>query len=171
MRCAVFLMLCSPLAQAALHGIVTDASTGEPIPDANVILISASGIRLEGISDASGRYWIPATPKGHFDVSASKPGYIDMRPLNFVSTLGMPIDVGDYDETRDFSLVRPCYISGHITDPSGNPLRSAVVVRGTQDFPNTRSLFTSSYFASTPRTKMATMLVTSRFCLADTSSQ
>jgi hypothetical protein len=133
-------MLCSPLAQAALHGIVTDASTGEPIPDANVILISASGIRLEGISDASGRYCIPATPKGHFDVSASKPGYIDMRPLNFVSTLGMPIDVGDYDETRDFSLARPCYISGH----HGSLRKSSAVRRRSAwnaGFPESRDPF------------------------------
>ncbi|HEX7070253.1 MAG TPA: TonB-dependent receptor [Rhodothermales bacterium] len=55
-----------------LAGVVTDASTGDPLPGANVVL---GGTQMGTITDADGNYFILGVPVGTYDVEASFVGY------------------------------------------------------------------------------------------------
>jgi hypothetical protein len=57
---------------ASLTGIVTDASSNDPIPGVNVFL---SGTALGSTTDAGGRFTITRIPPGIYDVIISIPGY------------------------------------------------------------------------------------------------
>jgi outer membrane receptor protein involved in Fe transport len=55
-----------------LSGVITDASTGDPLPGANVVL---GGTLLGSASDLDGNYFIIGVPVGTYDVTASFVGY------------------------------------------------------------------------------------------------
>ena len=78
-RCVttVLVLLVMPVAALAqntgkLSGVITDASTGEPLPGANVVL---GGTLLGSASDLDGNYFIIGVPVGAYDVTASFVGY------------------------------------------------------------------------------------------------
>ena len=60
------------LAQGTITGTVTDGSTGDALPGANVIV---DGQPYGGASDLSGAYLIEGIPAGNYTVSASVIGY------------------------------------------------------------------------------------------------
>jgi iron complex outermembrane receptor protein len=60
------------LAQGTITGTVTDATTGDALPGANVIV---AGQPYGGASDLSGAYVIEGVPAGNYEVSASVIGY------------------------------------------------------------------------------------------------
>ena len=60
------------LAQGTLSGTVTDGSTGDALPGANVIVV---GQAYGGASDLSGAYTIEGIPAGNYEVTASVIGY------------------------------------------------------------------------------------------------
>lgn len=78
-RCVttVLVLLVMPVAALAqntgkLSGVITDASTGDPLPGANVVL---GGTLLGSASDLDGNYFIIGVPVGTYDVTASFVGY------------------------------------------------------------------------------------------------
>lgn len=73
----VLFLLATPILALAqntgkLSGQVTDASTGEPLPGANVIL---EGTQLGTATDADGSYFIIGVPVGTYDIQASFVGF------------------------------------------------------------------------------------------------
>jgi hypothetical protein len=65
----------APSAQATLHGVVRNATSGEPLPRA---LVSIEGDAATGaLTDGDGRFEIPNLPLGPVIVSIHKPGYLD----------------------------------------------------------------------------------------------
>ncbi len=78
-RCVttVLVLLVMPIAALAqntgkLSGVITDASTGESLPGANIVL---GGTLLGSASDLDGNYFIIGVPVGAYDVTASFVGY------------------------------------------------------------------------------------------------
>ena len=78
-RCVttVLVLLVMPVAALAqntgkLSGVITDASTGESLPGANIVL---GGTLLGTASDLDGNYFILGVPVGTYDVTASFVGY------------------------------------------------------------------------------------------------
>jgi len=68
-------LLQSAQAPAALHGVVRNAASGEPLPRA---LVSIEGDAAAGVlTDGDGRFEIPNLPVGPVIVSIHKPGYLD----------------------------------------------------------------------------------------------
>ncbi len=78
-RCVttVLVLLVMPVAALAqntgkLSGVITDASTGDPLPGANIVL---GGTLLGSATDLDGNYFIIGVPVGTYDVTASFVGY------------------------------------------------------------------------------------------------
>lgn len=95
----VLLLLAAPamaLAQSTgkLSGRIFDASTGEPLPGANVVL---EGTQVGTASDADGNYFIIGVPVGVYNITASFVGY---TPL---TVSGVEINA-NYTRELDFSL-------------------------------------------------------------------
>ncbi len=95
----VFLLLATPMLVAAqntgkLSGRVLDASTGEPLPGANVILLET---QLGTITDVDGNYFILGVPVGTYNVQSSYVGY------QAQTTTGVEINAG-YTRELNFSL-------------------------------------------------------------------
>lgn len=65
-----------------LSGEVTDASTGEPIPFANITILENDNIVNGGTSDFDGRFNIRPIPAGTYDVSVSYMGYNSIQLNN-----------------------------------------------------------------------------------------
>lgn len=81
---AVAFLILSPagaFAISKIHGVVTDAQTGEPIAGVNVIL---KGTYKGASSDLDGIYLIPAVNPGSYDMQASFVGYKVALKTNIV---------------------------------------------------------------------------------------
>ncbi|MBF88285.1 MAG: hypothetical protein CMG75_01250 [Candidatus Marinimicrobia bacterium] len=80
-----FLLLIAPLTLSAqvgkVSGRVTDASTGEAIPGANVII---DGTSMGGAADGEGDYFIIRVSPGRYNVTASVIGYQDLTITNIL---------------------------------------------------------------------------------------
>src|SRR5690606_12172931 len=70
---AVMLMGFALITQAQITGTVTDASTGEPLYGANVILV---GTRVGTVVDENGRFEIPQASAGTHSLTVSYLGYV-----------------------------------------------------------------------------------------------
>jgi TonB-linked SusC/RagA family outer membrane protein len=83
-----------PIAAAAQSGVVTgrvtDASTGEELPGANVYLLE---IKRGASTDINGRYVIPSVPAGNFTLVASFLGYKQTRSTITVGTSEVTADI------------------------------------------------------------------------------
>lgn len=80
------------VAQVTVSGKVTDATTGESLPGANVII---SELELGTSSDIEGNYRIPNVPAGTYTLQATFVGY---EPYM------MPITVGSSDLVRNIEM-------------------------------------------------------------------
>lgn len=115
----------APSASALLHGIVRDASSGEPLPRT---LVSVEGDASTGVlTDGDGKFEIPNLPVGPVVVSLQRPGYLDASsgeasevmdaiapaPHNVMLAADMP-DV-------EFSLTPTGAIRGQIDLSNGDP--------------------------------------------------
>lgn len=72
----------SVYAQGTLNGTITDASTGEPIPFANVTIEENGNVVTGGMTDFDGNYSIKPIPAGKYSVSASYVGYATLQYTN-----------------------------------------------------------------------------------------
>ncbi|MDD4148447.1 MAG: carboxypeptidase-like regulatory domain-containing protein, partial [Bacteroidales bacterium] len=66
-------------AQGALNGTISDATTDEPIPFANVTIEENGNIVTGGMTDFDGNYSIKPIPAGKYTVSASYVGYSTLQ--------------------------------------------------------------------------------------------
>jgi hypothetical protein len=89
-----FLLPFALYAQGSVSGTVTDASTGNALAGANVIL---DGTSLGAAADANGAYSIENVPAGTYTVTASVIGY---------ESSSQAVDVSPDGGTADFALLR-----------------------------------------------------------------
>ena len=114
---------------AAISGVVTDATTGQPITGVMVYLgyqgRGAVGRLSRQISDERGRFVFSDLPAGNlFFINASKPGYVDGHyGVGAGGQLGGLITVTDGQWFSDARIVmsRLAAINGMITDERGEP--------------------------------------------------
>ena len=114
---------------AAISGVVTDATTGQPITGVMVYLgyqgRGAVGRLSRQMSDEKGRFVFTDLPAGNlFFINASKPGYVDGHyGVGAGGLLGGLIAVTDGQWFSDARIVmsRLAAISGTITDERGEP--------------------------------------------------
>jgi outer membrane receptor protein involved in Fe transport len=95
----VLFLLATPILALAqntgkLAGVVTDASTGEPLPGANVII---GGTQLGTATDVDGNYFIIGVPVGTYNIQASFVGFQEQTVEN------VEINAG-YTRELDFAL-------------------------------------------------------------------
>ncbi len=69
-----------------LAGVVTDASTGDQLPGANVVL---EGTQMGTFTDADGNYFILGVPVGTYDIQASFVGYQGQTVTDVEITSGL----------------------------------------------------------------------------------
>ncbi len=89
----VLLMMTSSLQAATtgkIAGVVTDASTGDPLPGANVLI---EGTQMGASADMEGRYFIINVPVGKYTVSASMMGYTTLKQENVAVRVGVTSEV------------------------------------------------------------------------------
>jgi protocatechuate 3,4-dioxygenase beta subunit len=109
-----------------ISGRVVDAQSGAPL---RRVMVRVSGANLrEGrivTTDADGRYQITGLPGGSFNLSASRPGYVDLsygqrQPLE----PGKPLTLRAQQtlEHIDFALLRGAVVTGRVLDEFGEPL-------------------------------------------------
>lgn len=109
-----------------IKGIVVDASTGEPVRKAELLLNKDGGDYAISITGADGRFLFHSLPHGRYTVEARKPGWIVPKRAKRPA----PIEIGRQDaEIPECKLVlaRAASISGRVLDPEGDPLARAVV--------------------------------------------
>ena len=86
----LFLLVTPALALAQntgrLAGVVTDASTGEPLPGANVII---AGTQLGTAADVDGNYYVIGVPVGTYDIQASFVGFQEQTVANVEISAGL----------------------------------------------------------------------------------
>lgn len=79
------------IAQHTVSGTVTDASTGDALPGANVVLV---GTNMGAAAASDGSYTVTNVPAGSYTITASVIGYADAS---------QSVDVSG-DVTANFSL-------------------------------------------------------------------
>ena len=80
--------VCAQLGTAQLSGVVSD-STGAAIPDAQVVLRSATEqASREAVANSTGEYVIPAILPGTYQLTVKKPGFQTETLTNIVLTAG-----------------------------------------------------------------------------------
>jgi len=114
-----------------ISGKVTGADTRAPIRRAEVSLNGPSGQKIT-YTDAEGRYQFSNLPRGTYNVSAHAGLHRgDYQPVAYGATSnsfsaglrGKPLQLNDGErlESVDIALPRTGAITGHVTDPDGQP--------------------------------------------------
>jgi carboxypeptidase family protein len=121
-----------PRADAAISGIVSDAGTKEPIPDAVVELGSVALSDFRAIShrqftDSRGRFAFTDLPAGgDYVITVFKSGYFDgaygrLGPAEG-PTRRISVRDGSWLKTANISLWRPGSLAGRVVDERGEPV-------------------------------------------------
>lgn len=87
---------CAAAAGGRITGTVTDASTGAPIPFANVVL---TGTKMGAMTLTDGKYLIPGVPAGTYTVRVMMMGYVTGESKGLKVADGKTVEV-------DFALMR-----------------------------------------------------------------
>ena len=113
---ASLMIVLSGAARAAttgkIVGTVVDASTGEPLPGANVIV---EYIRLGSVTDANGRYFILNVPAGTHNLRVVLVGYAQVEVRDVVVRVGLTT-------TQDVRLEQEVIEVGQVTVTAERPL-------------------------------------------------
>jgi hypothetical protein len=116
---AALLLVAFAVRAATLDGTVTSATTGEPVRKARVTARGASAT-YSALSDASGRWSIPAIVAGDYEVTVERQGYLPpaaKRPLVQVPEDGAVL----------LELLPLGVIFGKVVDEEGDPLPDVAV--------------------------------------------
>lgn len=90
---AVLTLLSLPAAALGqrIDGRVTDAASGEPVPETVVRLIQADSAVASALTDRSGRFTITPPAPGRFSLVATRLGYADARTAPFDLDIGQTL--------------------------------------------------------------------------------
>ena len=124
----------TPQGTGIISGRVLTADTGRPVKRARVTVAAGGpgGGRGNGaaVTDDQGRYAIGGLTAGNYNITASKPGFVDViygqrRPLQ----PGTPLTLADGQAATnvDLRLIRGGVITGRVADEDGEPLARALV--------------------------------------------
>jgi uncharacterized protein (DUF2141 family) len=108
-----------------ISGTVTLAGSGSPVRRARVML-SGTGLRpgRSATTNDQGQFSFGSLPAGRFNLSASKPGYVDMTyGAKKPGRAGTPIQLADGQKLEKINLALPKggVVTGIVVDESGEP--------------------------------------------------
>jgi hypothetical protein len=114
-----------PQGAGLILGQVVDGGTNRPVPGALVTLGLPGSRPIRALADAQGRFVFRDLPKGRFNLTTTKPGYVDgaygrMRP----SGPTLPYDLGDGEKASGVTMAvwRYAAITGTVQDELGEPV-------------------------------------------------
>ncbi|MCR8845088.1 carboxypeptidase regulatory-like domain-containing protein [Paenibacillus sp. SC116] len=109
----------SPLA-GSIQGVITDASTTQPLPDASVRILFNDLLVFSTTTDSNGAYFISNVGSGNYQAAFSAAGYGTAT----VGAIVLPHQIATAS-----AALQPLVgsVSGVITDSSGGPISSAVI--------------------------------------------
>jgi protocatechuate 3,4-dioxygenase beta subunit len=120
-----------PTGSAVIRGRVVVAGTGEPVRRAFVNLMGRGvNLRRSTSTDEQGRFEFRELPKGEFQLSASKSGFVNVQlGQRGPQEPGRPIQLGEGQlfEGAVIALPRGGVIAGRVTDEYGDPVADAMV--------------------------------------------
>jgi hypothetical protein len=131
---AVGAALAQPAAQsesatASIGGLVRDALTGVPIPDARIVVSDPSDPSKRPVAvsaDSAGRYEAKGLAGGKLQVSASAPFRL-AGPRYNTAARNITLSSGQRLAAADLVLTPRPVISGTVTDENGEPVPSVIV--------------------------------------------
>lgn len=108
-----------------VFGKIVEAETTNPVPGAIVTITLPGAQPVRVMADGQGRFGFRDLPKGRFNISATRPGWVDgaygrTRPSG--PALPMTLADGERVSNVSVSLWRFASITGRVTDESGDPL-------------------------------------------------
>jgi hypothetical protein len=106
----------------ALHGVVLDSVTGNPIRNALVQASAAS--TWSALTDSEGKFQLDALPGGPIILRAAKPGYLYEEQFGPWAPRILSLDVGPDSAPATLKLTPEGVISGRVTDENGEPLEN-----------------------------------------------
>lgn len=141
---AAFLLAAHANAQklASVEGRLLDASTGEPVRKANLVLIQTPSARggvsmttpnhtIAASSGAGGEFSFTNLEPGRYMLSAEKPGYIrelyGSRPGHFGPGTNLVLEPGQKLAGLEFRLLPQAVITGKVVDEDGEPMMNTMV--------------------------------------------
>lgn len=175
-----------PLAPMAMgtgliFGQAVDAGSARPVPGALVTLNISGTTPIRALADSQGRFAFRDLPKGRFNLTATKAGYVDgaygrMRPSG--PTLSLDLAENERVSGVTLSLWKYAAVAGLVVDEQGDPivngtvrvLRRAVVggqwrlTPGAQDTTDDRGAYRigmlepGEYVVAVPMSQNATMI-------------
>jgi RNA polymerase sigma factor (sigma-70 family) len=147
------------------RGRITDASTGKPIPHAQLVVMAYNGnpgTHNEFEADADGRFRVNPPPADRYEVSAAAP---DGQPyLTVAKLVNWPKAAVEYP--IDLALPRGVLIRGKVTEEgSGKPVAGASITSGALQTAEGPSLTRNGRAASGPDGSFQISVVPSPGCL------
>jgi protocatechuate 3,4-dioxygenase beta subunit/5-hydroxyisourate hydrolase-like protein (transthyretin family) len=111
---------------AVLSGLVTESTTGFPVPEATVTLYrpgETSGAPLEETAaDSEGKYLLGGVSPGTYEVVVRGPNYLNLAPAHARLSLTLEQEV-----THNVALLAGGSIAGVIRDEAGEPVPGVTV--------------------------------------------
>lgn len=112
--------------KGVLSGVITDAETGEPVPDA-MVTISGGRIRTAR-TDTKGFYWFEKVPQaGSFHVSVDALTHVGVQRGRDNPVVSLS---NDKETVRDFQLSKACMVDVWVVDANGTGIADARVTTG-----------------------------------------
>ncbi len=126
---------------ASLEGKLIDASTGQPVRKANVVLMqvrSGGGGMMAGppsstaaSSDSEGKFSFTKVEPGRYGLSAEKAGYVRQqygrRAGQFGPGTNLTLEAGQKITNLEFRLMPQAVITGKVVDEDGEPVPHAMI--------------------------------------------
>ena len=102
--------------KGSIYGTVTDFATGNPVPNANVLLLQSGNATLHAsITGYDGGFEIPDVPCGTYSIKITKEGYSELIDNN-------PVVVEKGKQTKRDAQIRKLPSSLHIYDNENNEI-------------------------------------------------
>lgn len=127
---------------ASIEGRLVDASTGEPVRKANLVLMQmpagGGGMVMTGpppstaaASDAEGKFSFTKLEPGKYMLSAEKAGYVRQqygsRPGQFGPATSLVLEPGQQIAKIEFRLMPQAVIMGKVIDEDGEPVPHTMI--------------------------------------------
>lgn len=147
-----------PQGTGLILGQIVDAGSNRPVPGALVTLGLPGSRPIRALADGQGRFVFRDLPKGRFNLTATKAGFVDgaygrMRPSG--PTLPFELVDGERASGVSMALWRHAAVGGTVLDEQGEPIVGATVrvlrrqiiggqwrlVPGTQDLTDDRGAY------------------------------